>query len=186
MPTAPLHQAVQVARTVMAQVGPDQFDRPTPCASWTVSSLIEHMIGSHGFFAAAMTGTPPPEGGPELTGHELVEAFQAASTRTLAAFDADGAMERTATVPFGTFPATVFIGFATNDTFTHAWDLARALGLDTDLAPDLAASLLEMSRTSIPESFRGPEGAAPFGAEQPAPAGATNADRLAAFLGRTV
>ena len=34
--------------------------------------------------------------------------------------------------------------------------------------------------------FRGPEGKAPFGPVQTAPAGASNADQLAAFLGRTV
>ena len=38
---------------------------------------------------------------------------------------------------------------------------------------------------SIQDGFRGPEGA-PFGPEIEAPADATNADRLAAFLGRSV
>ena len=75
---------------------------------------------------------------------------------------------------------------ATTDTFTHGWDLARALGQSTDLAPDLAAGLLAGAKMAIPPSFRGEEGKAAFGAEQTAPDGACAADQLAAFLGRTV
>ena len=186
MSTAPLHQAIQTARTLVAEVRPDHLTLPTPCASWTVAGLIEHMLGSQAFFASAMNGTPPPESPTPLAGGDLAAAFDTATARTLAAFETEGAMERTVTVPFGTFPATVFVGFAVNDTFAHAWDLAKALGRDTDLAPDLAAALLDASRTSIPDTFRGPDGTAPFGAEQPVPDGASNADRLAAFLGRTV
>lgn len=186
MSTVPLEHAIQTARSTIAHVTPDHLSLPTPCASWTVADLIDHMIGAQGFFASAVDGTPGPDGTASTAGTDLLAAFDSASGRTLAAFSAEGAMERMVSVPFGTFPAAVFIGFAVNDTFTHAWDLAKALGLDTDLAPDLAAALLESSKTAIPESFRGADGAAPFGHEQPVPADATNADRLAAFLGRTV
>jgi len=89
-------------------------------------------------------------------------------------------------LPFGDMPGSAFVGIAATDTFTHGWDLAKATGQPTDLAPDLAAGLLGGVRTSIPDSFRGPDGKAPFGAEQVAPAGSSNADQLAAFLGRTV
>lgn len=63
--------------------------------------------------------------------------------------------------------------------------LAKATGQSTDLAPELAAALLEANTAAIPDEFRGPEGA-PFGPKQEAPQGATAADQLAAFLGRTV
>ncbi|MFT4865258.1 MAG: hypothetical protein ACI8RE_001446, partial [Ilumatobacter sp.] len=66
------------------------------------------------------------------------------------------------------------------------WDLAKATGQSTDLAPELAAQLLEASRQMIQPGFRGEDGAAPFGVEQEYPEGACNADQLAAFLGRTV
>jgi hypothetical protein len=41
-------------------------------------------------------------------------------------------------------------------------------------------------RQMMQPGFRGDDGKAPFGPEQTAPAGATAADRLAAFSGRTV
>jgi hypothetical protein len=36
----------------------------------------------------------------------------------------------------------------------------------------------------LPDAFRGEDGEAPFGPKQDAPAGATAADKVAAFMGR--
>lgn len=77
----------------------------------------------------------------------------------------------------------MFLFLASVDTFTHAWDLARATGQSSDLDPELAEQLLAGAKASIPDSVRGAE-PMPFGPEQTAPANATAADRLAAFLGR--
>ena len=55
---------------------------------------------------------------------------------------------------------------------------------EPDLAPQLAAGLLEGVRDSSSNSFRGSDPDGPFGPEQTAGANATAADRLAAFLGR--
>ena len=76
-------------------------------------------------------------------------------------------------------------GLAATDTFTHGWDLAKATGQNTDLAPALAAALHEGAKQSISPAFRSAVGSV-FGLEQSAPAGASNADQLAAFLGRAV
>ena len=89
-------------------------------------------------------------------------------------------------MPFGEMPAGAVMGLAMNDTFTHGWDLAKATGQSTDIAPQLAAQILEQARASIHDAFRGEDGAAPFGVEQDCPEGASAADQLAAFLGRDV
>jgi hypothetical protein len=79
------------------------------------------------------------------------------------------------------------MAIATNDVFTHAWDLAKATGQSTDLDPQFAAQLTEGARLFVTDEIRGPDGSgAPFGPEQPAPAGASAADIHAAFLGRSV
>ena len=88
------------------------------------------------------------------------------------------------TLPFGSLPGSVYIGIVTTDAFTHGWDLARATGQSTDLDPEFAAELLEGSRLFLQPAFRGADGERPFGAEQSPPPNATNADLLAAFLGR--
>ena len=82
-------------------------------------------------------------------------------------------------------PGSVYLGIVTTDAFTHGWDLARATGQSTDLDPELAGGAARRVRGSfIQPAFRGEDGVRPFGAEQPAPRDATNADALAAFLGR--
>ena len=95
-------------------------------------------------------------------------------------------MDKTLRLPFAELPGGVFINIATIDTFTHGWDLARATGQPTDLDPELAAALLGFAQAFLSDAMRGPDSASPFGAQVEAPAGATPADQLAAFLGRQV
>ena len=94
-------------------------------------------------------------------------------------------MQKMLALPFGQMPGAAFAGIAATDDFTHGWDLAKATGQSTNLAPVLAAQLLISSKQAISPAFRSPERAL-FGPEQVAPPGASAADQLAAFLGRTV
>ncbi len=184
-PTAPLAQAQDVARGVLANVTPDQLDGPTPCKDWTVAQLIDHLVGSQHWARNGVAGTEMTETGEGASQGDYQAAFDEAAAASLAAFNEDGALGRTVNPGFGDMPAGALMGLATTDTFTHAWDLAKATGQDTDLAPDLAAQLLEQSRQAIQPAFRSDEGTI-FGPEQQAPDGAPAADQLAAFLGRTV
>jgi len=137
------------------------------------------------FFASGAAGAPPAGGDTDYSSGDYVTAFDAGAQQCVAAFSVDGVMEKMITLPFGTMPGVAFVGLAATDTFTHGWDLAKATGQNTDLAPALAAQLLEGAKVAISPAFRSEEGAV-FGFEQVAPAGACNADQLAAFLGRTV
>lgn len=184
MSTQPLEHAVAATRHVLSGVTADQLEDPTPCSSWSVRELINHIVGGQRFFGLAVHGEQPSGDVDDAAG-DYVATFDEVSAVTVAAFGAEGALEKQYTLPFGEMPGSAFMGLVTTDTFVHAWDLAKATGQSTDLAPDLAASLLEQSKASISDAFRGPEGA-PFGPEVEATAEASNADRLAAFLGRTV
>jgi uncharacterized protein (TIGR03086 family) len=184
MITQPLEEAIASTRSILGNVTPDQLDHDTPCASWKVRDVINHVVGAHHFFTGALTGTPPAAGDP--ASGDFVAAFDDASRACVEAFQAEGVAERTITLPFGELPGAAVAGLVATDTLTHGWDLARATGQPTDLAPSLAATLLVAAEQNIPDAFRGPDGTAPFGAKQQAPDGSTNADRLAAFLGRTV
>lgn len=181
MSTTQYEQAIAAARSVIAQVRDDQLDQPTPCRSWNVSALLGHMIGGQNFFASAMAGQPPAE--QAWAEGDRVATFDLEAKRAVAAFSEDGAMERMVELPFGTFPGQVFLGIAALDTFTHAWDLARAIGASTDLDPELATAL--KAQAMIGDAMRGDE-PMPFAKATTAPAGATAADQLAAHLGRTV
>jgi len=185
MSTQPLEQAISVARSVLASVTDDQLPSATPCASWNVSELINHMVGGQGFFTACVNGEMPSGDSPDFASGDFRAAFDEAASACLAAFQAEGAMAKTVKAPFGEMPAPAFMGLAITDTFQHAWDLAKATGQDTDLAPELATALVAQTKAAISDNFRGPEGA-PFGAEQSAGDDASPADQLAAFLGRAV
>jgi uncharacterized protein (TIGR03086 family) len=181
-----LEEAFGVTGAVLANVAPDRMDEPTPCASWKMRDLVNHVAGGPTFFAiVAETGAAPTGGEmPDFASGDYRAAFEEGARRAVAAFSADGAMDKVMKLPWGEMPGNAFVMIASIDTFTHAWDLAKATGQSTDLNSGLATQLLEAARASLPESFRGPDGKAPFGPEVKPADSAPPADRLAAFMGR--
>ena len=179
-----LSAAFSSTRAVLANVKSDQFDEPTPCRSWTVRELVNHFIAAPRFGVSAMEtgeGTAVDE---DFSAGDYLAAYDATRDATIAAFEAEGAMEKTVRFPFAEIPASVFLVMVTGDQFVHGWDLARATGQPTVFATGLAERLLE--EAVVPDQFRGEEGVTPFGPVREAPAGAPAADRLAAYLGRSV
>lgn len=186
MSTRPLQQVNASTRSVLADVTSDQMQNPTPCASWDVAGLINHLVGAQHFFAAGIKGQPPIGADSDFAAGDYLAAYDEATAALVACFETDGVMQSTVKMPFGEMPAAAVMGLAMNDTFTHGWDLAKATGQSTDIAPELAAQILDQAKSSIREGFRGEEGSAPFGLERECPDGASAADQLAAFLGRDV
>jgi uncharacterized protein (TIGR03086 family) len=185
MSTAPLEAAIASTRTVLGAVDADQLEDMTPCAQWKVSDLINHIVGGQYFFTSSVKGEQMGGNPPNFAAGDFRAAFDEGARAAVAAFSEDGAMDRIVTLPFGQMPGSVFVSVATLDTFQHGWDLAKATGQSTDLAPELAENLLAGARGFIGDQFRSPEGTV-FGPERTAPDGACSADRLAAFLGRSV
>ena len=183
-----LEQAFASTARILANVSPDQLDGPTPCRSWTVRDLVNHIVGGATFFAViAETGEAPgrADQAADFTRENFCAGFDQGAKRAVSAFRADGVMEKIMTLPFGQLPGAVFVNIAATDTFTHGWDLAKATGQPTDLDPALAAELLAGAMAALPDSMRGPDGKAAFGPKVDAAESAPPADRLAAFLGRT-
>ena len=190
-----LSRALHSTLAVLTKVQPGQLDGPTPCASWDVRTLISHVTGSARWWAGtvAVSGAGDPAEADYAAGDhaagdyaagDYAAAYAQSSQIALAAFGADGVLDRTVRLPFGEFPGAVVLGMAATEQFTHGWDLARATGQPTDLDPELATELLGQARLVITDAYRGPDGEALFGPARTAPAGASPADQLAAFLGR--
>lgn len=189
MSTEALERAVESTKVVLAKVDPDRLGDPTPCGSWDMRALINHVVGGMHWFHAQMAGADAEPGGAErdFTATDFVAAYADAAKLAVVDFQAPGATERMVTLPFGTMPGAAVLGLATMDTFQHGWDLARATGQPTDLDPEIAAQLLVQARATIPDQMRGPDGSgAPFGAAVEVPDTAPVADQLAGFLGRQV
>ncbi len=186
MSTQPLQQTLDVCRETLAAVSADQMQASTPCASWDVAGLINHIVGAQSFFTAGLLGQAPSTEEVDYAAGDYMAAFDQAAAQTMEAFNSEGAMEKMCELPFGTMPGAALMGMAMTDTFQHSWDLAKATGQSTDLAPQLASAILQQSQGFIQEGFRGEDGQAPFGAEQQCADGSCSADQLAAFLGREV
>ena len=101
----------------------------------------------------------------------------------LAAFRAEGALERPVTVPAGTLPGVVACELRVVEAVVHGWDLARATGLPLEFPADLVEESIAFSRVQV---TRLPPGRTPFGPPTPVSGDASALDRLAALLGRTV
>ena len=186
-----LERAIVSTRGVLERVTSEQLDNDTPCASWKVRDVVNHIVGgTYSFAATAKTGEMPEGGGADagrdFAAGDRLASFDRGAGDAVAAFSAPGVLDKTLKLPFGDLPGGVFVNIAASDVFQHGWDLAKSTGQSTDLDPALATELLEFGRAAIQEQFRGPDGKAPFGAEVTAPESATAADQLAAFLGRTI
>lgn len=181
-----LNRACQSTLTVLAKVRPEQLTAATPCASWDVRGVVNHVLGSARWAAALIAGTEPETEEVDRTSGDLVAAYEASVQLLTTAFGAEGALERTVQGPRGAMPGVDLLWLIIGDQFVHGWDLARAIDLPADLDPELATELLGHARASVTDALRGPDGVAPFGPVRAAPAGAGPADQLAAFLGRAV
>jgi uncharacterized protein (TIGR03086 family) len=179
-----LQRAFASTGRILANVSAEQLDLPTPCASWTVRDVVNHVVGGTTYFAVtAETGTAPPLSDADSTGGDFKTEFEHGAERAVEAFRAEGAMDKMMKLPFGEFPGSIFVMVAANDTFTHGWDLAKATGQSTNLDPAIATQLLQFAQV-IPDEFRGPDGQAPFGPKVDVPDSASAADKLAGFMGR--
>ena len=180
-----VERACNSTQAVLAAVSETDLDRPTPCASWTVSDVIKHVLGSAAYFAAiAEAGAVPDEDEDPAVG-DFHATFGRSAASLVAAFDAPGALDKIMKMPIGDLPGSVCIWIASGDIFAHGWDLAKATGQSTDLDPELAEMIMERLQTMLPDSMRGPDGKAPFGPKVDVPSSAPAADRMAGYLGRT-
>jgi uncharacterized protein (TIGR03086 family) len=175
-------RAADVAGTAIAGVKPEQFDNPTPCSEWTVRQLINHIVGGTRQFMSMMTGGGPIDRGQDFLGADPSGAFRDSVAGLRALFAAEGALDTIVRTPFGESPAVALVEMRVNEMMTHGWDVAKATGQSTDLDPELAESCIQAFRAMRAAG----RGKGMFADEQPAPKGATVADRLAALAGRVV
>jgi uncharacterized protein (TIGR03086 family) len=182
-----LERAQDMTKNVLALVSDDQLDMPTPCKSWCVRDVIDHLIAENHLFAEKLTLASPDAGASASDGiDQLILEFDVACARAIEAFSGPGALERMVTMPAGEFPATIFLALATCENFIHGWDLADAIDMRSLIDNDLAESLFSGPVVrGLKDEMRGPDREASFGPRQSVSGDAPMADQLAAFFGRT-
>ncbi len=174
--------AAQMERLIAA-VQPGQLDDPTPCTQWRVRDLINHVVGGNLRFVAIVAGTPPPDRGVDHLGGDPLGAFRSSVKALSEAFAEHDVLSHSYSTPIGDGPGELLVRMRMDELVVHGWDLARATGRSTDLDRELVAEARALF-DAAPVIPRG-EGRS-FGEPKPTPPDATDADRLAAFLGRDV
>ena len=169
-------KALSVAQGVVDSIDRSQFELPTPCDAWNVRQVLEHMIGGN----RRIAGNPPAPG-EDVVGDDLTVAYAASAASAAATFEADGGFDRTFSLSFGEVPGRVAVLARSTDQLAHAWDLAKAVGMSTDLSPPMYTTGLELLQLRFATSGRNPE---TYADETKPRDGATAADRFAAFAGR--
>jgi uncharacterized protein (TIGR03086 family) len=146
MNVADLHRrACERFDRYVGEIGPDRWTAPTPCAGWDVRALVNHVVAEELWTPPLMEGRTIAEVGNRFDGDVLgadpVAAHDAAAAAAIEAVSADGVLERTVHLSFGDVPGEEYAWQLTADHLIHGWDLARAIGSDDRLEPDLVAAV---------------------------------------------
>lgn len=167
---------------LVASADASRFADPTPCSEWDVRALINHLAHLNHMYAAMADGEKPPEPDRDYLGTDHVKAYRAATRRSFDAFSRAGMLEQRYPSPWGEVSGAVIAQHVVNEMVAHGWDLAKALGRSTDIVPEVATESGKIWREWFADIGR-QQG---FDPERKAPAGASPADEMAAFLGRRV
>ena len=182
-----LDRALDQTGAVIARVEPAQAGLPTPCRSWDVRTLVNHVVDEVNQFALVTAGSPRRPAEPDALGADWAASYAAAASALRAAWRQPGVLERTVKLPMGEVPASWTIHQQLTELAMHAWDVAVSTGQSTaSLDPEIAEASLAWGRENLLPEYRGDEASgAHIGPEVESPADAPLYDRLAAFGGRT-
>lgn len=171
---------------VLAEVRPDQWDGPSPCAEWTVRDVAGHVIwGQHQMRAWAlgeeytqMAGAPGAPHPAEMAGEDPVATWRAARQASVATLTEEALGRMTSIVGIGAVPLVAVVALLITDHVAHTWDIGYALGMDVRLDSALVGLAFDWARANV---VRRPGF---FGPELTPPADADEQCRMLAYLGR--
>jgi uncharacterized protein (TIGR03086 family) len=171
-PDALFEAALDQTQVIIDAIRPDQLALPTPCESWDVRALLNHIVGGPAGFAARAAGTASGWSAPkgDLLGDDPAAAYR----------EARGLLETT----LRDYPeaAARSRAFILGESAIHTWDLAEATGQTGRLDPAVAEAALAILRGVLTPEMRA--GSDAFGPEVPVAGDAPPYERLAGFLGR--
>ena len=165
-------------------VRPEQWANSTPCTEWDVRALVNHVVTEQLWAPLLLDGATVEDIGDRFDGDQLgddpVAVWASAAAAAREAFAAPGALRRSVELSYGRRPALGYCQEMTMDLTVHAWDLARGIGADERLDPELINEVL---------AFVEPQGEQLAGSGLFAPPVAVSDDadsqtRLLALLGR--
>jgi uncharacterized protein (TIGR03086 family) len=168
----------------VAAINDEQWGDSTPCTEWNVRALVNHLTSEIAWIPPLLAQKTIAEIGDSLDGDLLGDDPKASWARRAdeaqAAVAEDGALDRTVHISRGDVPGAEYVFEVVADLAVHGWDLARAIGADETIDPDLL-DVIEPYYGPLVEMYKA-YGA--FGPELEAPPDANRQTKLLALLGR--
>ncbi|HYZ91019.1 MAG TPA: TIGR03086 family metal-binding protein [Actinomycetota bacterium] len=151
----------------------DNLEAQTPCKSWKVRDVVNHLIQGNEFFQASARGEQAPldDPPPDVIGDGPSDIYDRARKATTAVFSGEGVIDKTGPK----------LGIAFVDQLVHGWDIAEATGQDTMMPDDLAQAAFGMVDGRLTDEQRGKF----FGPEVKVPETASAQEKLLGYVGRT-
>jgi uncharacterized protein (TIGR03086 family) len=168
----------------LARVPDDAWDRPSPCAGWTVRDVAGHAMAVTRNIARRAAGRDAPDAFTDLgaiAGDDPVRSFRAFRSEFLESTDRHGSLQRPVTSRLGDMTVDSYLAFMRSDTFVHTWDIARGAEIDPCFEDEIVALVLndyverDMTPLRVPGRYDDP---------MAVPSSADDLARLIAFTGR--
>lgn len=165
-------------------IADNQWNDPTPCTEWDVRALVNHLVSENAWIPPILAGRTIGDVGTsldgDLVGEDPKEAWRSRAEDAGRAVDVDGAMDATVHISRGDVPGGEYVFEVLADLTIHGWDLARAIGADEVIDPELLDAVYPYYEPLV-ELLKS-TGA--FGPVVEPPPGADRQTRLLAMLGR--
>jgi uncharacterized protein (TIGR03086 family) len=162
----------------------DQWSGPTPCTDWDVRTLVNHLVYEAKWAPDLFHGKTVAEVGDryegDLVGDDPVGAWKSGNAEARAAINEPGALDRIVHLSFGDVPGSEYLSQLVTDLAIHGWDLARAIGDDETIDPQLVEWLLPYAQEHADEI----SGSGMFAPPIEVGADADPQTRLLALMGR--
>ncbi len=164
-------------------VGDEEWELPTPCSDWDVQTLVAHVVVGDAQIPLLLADQPVSmieEFNPTVLGPNKLASWRGTALAAIRSLAVPGVLQQRYAHPVGNVRGRTVIGFRISDSLVHGWDLARALGEDVLLDPELCEYCLDfwfpMASTLGSSGFYKPALLPPDEADV--------AKRLLSFLGR--
>ncbi|GGU84752.1 TIGR03086 family protein [Lentzea flava] len=165
-------------------IAPDQWALGTPCREWSVRDLVGHLVYEQLWAPELLAGCTVHQVGDRFDhdnlGDDPLVSWVVAAAAAREAWLEPSALSKRVHVSSGVISAEEYCWQMTTDLAVHAWDLARSIGADEQLDPDLASTVLKYVEQNVDQW----SGTSMFDSPVPVAPDADDQTRLIGLLGR--
>ncbi len=150
-------KALYALDSVVRRVDDDDWDNQSPNEDWSAKETLGHVIWGVRRMANALRDQGPPaeQAEADVAGQQPAKTWSEALDDVMEALDQRGVLSKSVTTPFGEMTIDDAIGIFYSDALTHAWDIAKAAGIEPAIPEDLARKSVVML-SAAGDAIRGP------------------------------